>query len=197
MARDERLKKAQAAGADFIETARDKAEDFLKELAKTGGETQSALDDLVAGGRKTGEQLVSAISKEIRNQVNALGLVTRIDLQALEARLTGRTPATRSSAPARPSAAGNHTAGSKPAAAKAPSSAKASSPAKTPAAKTPAAKTPAAKTPAAKTPAAKTPAARSGAAKGAAGKAAATPAPAGAKAAAKKAPAKATKKAAG
>lgn len=90
MASDERLRKAQAAGVDFIETARAKAEEFLRELGRAGGETQGALDDLVVGGRRTTEQLVAAVSKEIRSQLNSLGLVTKLDLQALEARLTGR-----------------------------------------------------------------------------------------------------------
>ena len=137
MARDDRLKKAQAAGADFIETARVKAEEFLKELAKTGGGTQTALYDLVSGGRKAGEQCVAAVSKEIRNQINQLGLVTKIDLQALEARLTRRTPAAKpaatKSAPAASSASSSapakKAAAKKAAAKKAAPAKKAASPA--------------------------------------------------------------------
>ena len=112
MARDDRLKKAQAAGADFLETARAKAEEFLKELAKTGAESQSrtqgAIDDLVVGGRKGTEQVVSTIRKEIQNQLGALGLATKADLEALEARLSRRpsnpapaaAPAAKKAAPA-------------------------------------------------------------------------------------------------
>jgi polyhydroxyalkanoate synthesis regulator phasin len=158
MARDDRLKKAQAAGVDFIETARSKAEEFLQELARAGGETQGALDDLVAGSRKTGEQLVATISKEIRNQINSLQLVTKVDLQALESRLTRRPPAKKaaaapakaagaatkaSSAPATKAAAGpaKKTAAVKKAApAKKATSSTAKAPAKTSASKAPAKK---------------------------------------------------------
>ena len=88
------MKKAQAAGADFLETARTKAEDFLKELAKAGGDTQGraqgAIDDLVVGGRKGTEQFVSTVRKEIQSQLGALGLATKADLAALERRLSGQ-----------------------------------------------------------------------------------------------------------
>jgi polyhydroxyalkanoate synthesis regulator phasin len=97
MARDDRLKKVQGAGADFLETAKAKAEEFLKELSRAGGDTQGraqgALDDLVDGGRKSTEQFVSAIRKEIQNQLGALGLATKADLAALERRLSGRAGA--------------------------------------------------------------------------------------------------------
>ena len=97
MARDERLKKVQGAGADFLETARARAEEFLRELSRAGGDTsgraQGALDDLVEGGRKGTEQLVSVIRKEITNQLGLLGLATKEDLDALEKRLSSRASA--------------------------------------------------------------------------------------------------------
>jgi polyhydroxyalkanoate synthesis regulator phasin len=117
MARDDRLKKAQGVGADFLETARTKAEDFLRELSRAGGDTQGraqgALDDLVVGGRKSTEQFVSAIRKEVQNQLGALGLATKADLAALERRLTGgagastratKTAATKTAATAKKAA---------------------------------------------------------------------------------------------
>lgn len=95
MARDDRFKKVSGAGADFLETARAKAEDFLRELSRAGGDTQGraqeALDDLVVGGRRSTEQIVSAIRKEIQGQLGALGLATKADLQSLERRLSGRS----------------------------------------------------------------------------------------------------------
>jgi polyhydroxyalkanoate synthesis regulator phasin len=91
MARDDRFKKVQGAGADFLETARAKAEDFLKEMARSGGDSpgraQGAFDDLIDGGRKSTEQFVIAIRKEIRAQLGAVGLATKADLADLERRL--------------------------------------------------------------------------------------------------------------
>lgn len=94
MARDDRLKKVQDAGADFLETARSRAEEFLRELSRASGDTQGraqgAIDDLVEGGRRGTEQLVSVIRKEITNQLGLLGLATKDDLDRLERRLGGR-----------------------------------------------------------------------------------------------------------
>lgn len=101
MARDERFRKYQEAGADFLETARARAEDFLRELSKAGGSTQrqgkDALDDLLEGSRKGTEQLIGSIRDEIRSQLSLLGLATKEDLAALERRLGG-SGATRSAA---------------------------------------------------------------------------------------------------
>ena len=134
MARDDRLKKVQGAGADFLDTARARAEEFLKELAKATGDTQGraqgALDDLVVGGRKSTEQFVSTIRKEVQNQLGALGLATKADLAALERKLTGKAPAAT--------------------AAKAPAAKAATTTAKAPAKKAPAKKAPAKKAPAKK-----------------------------------------------
>lgn len=113
MARDDRLKKVSGAGADFLETARAKAEEFLKELSRAGGSTQEraqgALDDLVEGGRKGTDQLVATIRTEIGQQLKALGLATQDDLAALEKRLSGRSagaaPSAAKSAPAKKAAA--------------------------------------------------------------------------------------------
>jgi polyhydroxyalkanoate synthesis regulator phasin len=99
MARDERLKKVQDAGADFLETARAKAEEFLRELSRASGDTQDraqdAIDDLVGSGRKGTGQFASAVRKEIQNQLAALGLATKDDLDALERRLTGHPAAAK------------------------------------------------------------------------------------------------------
>lgn len=148
MARDDRFKKVSGAGADFLETARAKAEDFLKELSRTGGDTQGraqgAFDELRGGGRRSTEQLVSAIRKEIQNQLGALGLATKADLEALERRLTGRVTAAETSAARSAAAATTKPAASKTSATKAPA-------AKAPASKTPTKSTKTAASPAATT----------------------------------------------
>src|SRR5579872_3128206 len=102
MPRDDRLKEVQGVGADFLETARARAEEFLKELAKATGDTQGraqgALDDLVVGGRKSTEQFVATVRKEVQNQLGALGLATKADLAALERKLSGKPTATATKA---------------------------------------------------------------------------------------------------
>jgi polyhydroxyalkanoate synthesis regulator phasin len=93
MARDDRFKRYQEAGADFLETARTRAEEFLQELAKMGDSTQKqaqgAVDDLVDGGRKGTEQILATIRREITAQLSQLGLATKQELADLERRLTG------------------------------------------------------------------------------------------------------------
>ncbi len=110
MVRDERLRKVQDAGADLIEAARAKAEEFLRELSRAGegtqGRAQDALEDLVESGRKGTEQLAGAIRREIQSQLAALGLATKADLAELEQRLSGHLASPSSGVPAAPGPAG-------------------------------------------------------------------------------------------
>jgi hypothetical protein len=102
MARDDRLKKVQDAGVDFLETARARAEEFLRELSRASGDTQDraqdAIDDLVGSGRKGTGLFASAVRNEIQHQLASLGLATKADLDALERRLTGDPAATKKAA---------------------------------------------------------------------------------------------------
>jgi polyhydroxyalkanoate synthesis regulator phasin len=105
MGRDDRFKRYQEAGADFLEVARTRAEEFLEELARVGDSTQKqaqgALDELVGGSRKGTEQILATIRKEVTSQLALLGIATKDDLAALERRLTGRVePATTGAASA-------------------------------------------------------------------------------------------------
>lgn len=108
MARDERFKKYQEAGADFLETARVRAEEFLRELSKatdsTSKQGRDTIDDLMEGSRKGTEQFIASIRKEITSQLSALGLATKDDLAALERRLGGKAGAQKS-APSKTAAA--------------------------------------------------------------------------------------------
>jgi polyhydroxyalkanoate synthesis regulator phasin len=98
MASDPRFKKVQDAGADFLETARVRAEEFLRELSKAGDTTQEraqgAVDDFMGGSRRGTEQLIGSIRREISAQLGLLGLATKADLSDLEARLNQRMQAT-------------------------------------------------------------------------------------------------------
>jgi polyhydroxyalkanoate synthesis regulator phasin len=116
MASEDPLKKAQKAGADWLESARARAEEFLRELSRatdtTQGRAQGAVDDLIEGSKKGTEQLVSSIRSEISAQLGLLGLATKADLADLERRLSGKAAGTRKTAakkaaPAHKAAAGN------------------------------------------------------------------------------------------
>lgn len=154
MARDDPFKKVQEAGADFLETARARAEEFLREMARATDSSQQrgqgALDELIEASRKGTEQLVASIRKEIANQVQLLGLATKRDLSTLEAKLRGTSPAKKSTAKKAPA--------KKAPAKKAPAkkAASAAGSAKAAAKKATTKKAPAKKAPAKKAPAKKT-----------------------------------------
>ena len=143
MASDERFKKYQEAGADFLETARARAEDFLRELSRATDSTQKqgrdTLDDLMEGSRRGTEQFISSIRKEINTQLSALGIATKGDLAALERRLTGKAASPKAQ-PAKKAAPAKKTSASKKA-----SPAKKTATKSAPAKKTAARKTSAAK----------------------------------------------------
>ena len=141
MASDDRFKKAQKAGADWLETARARAEDFLRELSRaTGnqGRAQGAVDDLIEGSRKGTEQLVNSIRNEIAAQLGLLGLATKADLADLERRLTGKGPGEEKAGPAKKAAGAKKAAPAHKAAAKKAPAAKKGAPAQKAAAKKPA-----------------------------------------------------------
>ncbi len=73
-----------------MELARSKAEEFLKELSRSGESAQEALDDLAKGSKRSTDRLVDAIRNEVSRQLTALGLVTKSDLSALEGRFEER-----------------------------------------------------------------------------------------------------------
>jgi polyhydroxyalkanoate synthesis regulator phasin len=91
MARDETFKRYEEAGAEFIESARSRAVEFLKELSQlgenTGRHAQGQVSDLVDIGKARSDAVVDTIRAEIRTQLAQLGLATKVDLSALERRI--------------------------------------------------------------------------------------------------------------
>jgi polyhydroxyalkanoate synthesis regulator phasin len=89
---EEKFTKYQAAGADFLEEARARAEELLSELARLSDSTQRqaqvAIEELIEGSRRGSEQIVSAIGAEVASQLSALGVATRRELDDIERRLT-------------------------------------------------------------------------------------------------------------
>ncbi|MDQ6784610.1 MAG: hypothetical protein M3063_14490 [Actinomycetota bacterium] len=144
---DDRFKRYQDAGNEFLETARARAEDFLRELAKatesTQKQAQGQVDDLVAAGRRSTDQMIDVVRREVEAQLGQLGLATKSDLEALERRLGGTPPKRAATtktaahkAPAQKARAATRAA---------PSPAKKASATKSPAKKAPARKAPAKK----------------------------------------------------
>jgi polyhydroxyalkanoate synthesis regulator phasin len=101
------LKQYSEAGEEFLEAARSRAVEFLRELARVGQSTQKQatdqVEDLMDAGRKSTDQVLDVIRKEISGQLGALGLATKEDLAALERKLT-RSAGAAKKAPAKKAA---------------------------------------------------------------------------------------------
>lgn len=73
---------------------RTRAEAVVRELVKAGEvsreQASERVDELVARGRRMTDSLVEAVRKEVARQLATMGVVTRDDLAALEARLQAR-----------------------------------------------------------------------------------------------------------
>lgn len=142
---EDRFKRYQDVGTDFLESARARAEEFLRELAKATETTQrqasGQVDELVAAGRRGTDQLLDVIRREVSTQLSQLGLATQKDLDALEQRLTGQS-ATKKAAPPKKAATKKAASAKKTTAKK---SAAKKAPAKEVASQSPTAKAPAEK----------------------------------------------------
>ncbi|MFP5317470.1 MAG: phasin family protein [Acidimicrobiia bacterium] len=93
MARDDLFRRSFEAGTAFLDMTREKAEALVKDLVKAGevkkGKASKLIDEVVERSRRSTEELVQIIRREITEQVSALGLATKDDLDALERRLAG------------------------------------------------------------------------------------------------------------
>ncbi|HTJ74959.1 MAG TPA: hypothetical protein VL337_06295 [Acidimicrobiales bacterium] len=85
-------------GASVLGMSRERAESIVKDLVASGevarGQASKAADWLVERGRAGTEELAELVRREVRQQVAALGLATKDDLDALEARLAAGSTAT-------------------------------------------------------------------------------------------------------
>jgi hypothetical protein len=88
---EDRFKKYQEAGVEFLESARARAEEFLRELSRFAEPGQrhglGSFEDLVESSRRGTEQLIGAIRKEVAQQLSSLGVATSRELAELERRL--------------------------------------------------------------------------------------------------------------
>lgn len=81
------------AGVEFTEVtraqARRRAEQLVREGKLARERVQAFVDDLVALSRRRTEQVAELVRREVARQVKVLGIATKDDLAALEARLAG------------------------------------------------------------------------------------------------------------
>ncbi|HVF75469.1 MAG TPA: hypothetical protein VM938_10510 [Acidimicrobiales bacterium] len=139
MAQNDMLKRYLDAGIAFTNMSRKRAEGIVNDLVKAGDinrdQAQERIEELVDRSRRNTEALVDRMRKEISDQLSAMGLATKADIERIEQRLAKLTakPTTgpAASTPA-PSAAKKAAAAPKKAAAAAPkkATAKKAAPAK-------------------------------------------------------------------
>ena len=91
MAGDELFKRYLEIGASVLGMSRERAESIVRDLVASGevakGQATKAADWLVERGRAGTEELAEMVRREIRQQIAALGLVTKDDLARVEARI--------------------------------------------------------------------------------------------------------------
>jgi BMFP domain-containing protein YqiC len=61
--------------------------DLAKAAEEQASQAQQLVHEVVERSRATTEQIIDVIDRELRTQVNALGLATRADIDRLEARI--------------------------------------------------------------------------------------------------------------
>ena len=91
MAGDELFKRYLEIGASVLGMSRERAEGIVRDLVASGevakGQATKAADWLVERGRAGTDELAEMVRREIRQQIAALGLVTKDDLARVEARI--------------------------------------------------------------------------------------------------------------
>lgn len=94
MARDDRFKAVQVMGAEFLETIKGRLEELASEASRASGgpagRAHDTFEDLVESGRRGTEQLLGAVralvSREVAQQLSALGLSGRPSAESTPAR---------------------------------------------------------------------------------------------------------------
>jgi polyhydroxyalkanoate synthesis regulator phasin len=115
---DDLFKRYLEIGASVLGMSRERAESIVKDLVASGevarGQASKAADWLVERGRAGTEELAELVRREVRQQVAALGLATKEDVERLEAKLAEATgPATGPATKATKAAPAKKAAGTK------------------------------------------------------------------------------------
>src|SRR3954468_15980092 len=93
MAQRDLLNRSLDAGKDVTQRTQERLETLVRDMAKAAedqaGQAQRVVQELLERSRSTTEQLVEAIDRELRGQINAVGLATRADIVRLEKKIDG------------------------------------------------------------------------------------------------------------
>lgn len=91
MAQTDLLKRYLDAGVAFTQMTQRRAEEIVRDLVKAGevqtAEAQQRVNELVAQSRENTERLVAIVRNEIRDQIDALNLATKGDLEGIRRQL--------------------------------------------------------------------------------------------------------------
>src|SRR4051794_23503383 len=106
MAQGDFVNRSIDAGRDVTQRTQERIEALLREVAKVTEEqtsqAQQLVQELVERSRATTEQFVEVVDRELRSQLNAVGLATRTDIERLERKIeelrAERAPARKSPA---------------------------------------------------------------------------------------------------
>ena len=106
MSEHDPLRKYVEAGIALTQLTRARAEAIVKELVKAGElqreQAQDRVEELLDRSRKSTESLGGMIRKELGQQLSSMGLATKAEVEALEARLEARIAAATGSGSAPP-----------------------------------------------------------------------------------------------
>ena len=91
MAGDDLFTRYLEIGASILGMTRERAESIVRDLVASGevakGQATKAADWLVERGKTGSEELAEVVRREIRQQVTALGLATKADIDRLQAEI--------------------------------------------------------------------------------------------------------------
>jgi polyhydroxyalkanoate synthesis regulator phasin len=91
MAQNDVLRRYLDAGLEFTSLTQSRAEALVRDLVKAGevqaDQAREMVTDLIERSRKSSEKLLETVRKEVRAQVTERGLVSKADLDKLEARV--------------------------------------------------------------------------------------------------------------
>jgi polyhydroxyalkanoate synthesis regulator phasin len=95
MAKDDLLRRYQEAGTEFIEATLARAEELFREVVRIGDMAQKQaterVEDFRDVSRRTNENLLEIIRRELTNQMSQLSVATKADLARIEAQLDEMT----------------------------------------------------------------------------------------------------------
>jgi polyhydroxyalkanoate synthesis regulator phasin len=111
VAGDDLFKRYLEIGASVLGMTRERAESIVRDLVASGevakGQATKAADWLVERGRTGSEEMAEMVRREIRQQMNAVGLATKDDVARLEAQIAGLQAAAKPRARAAKASAGD------------------------------------------------------------------------------------------